>query len=118
MARRRLAPDEEARLIQEAEAQREGEEALPPARPIDRGTNPSVVLSVRIPVTEMERLRRMSRSRGLSLSALVQDAIDALLSESGPRISSSPARTLRLALPSLEASSTSSSQPARQLSQS
>lgn len=115
MAGRRLTPDEETRLIQEAESQRAGVEALPPARRIDKGASPSVVLSVRIPVTEMERLRRLSRTRGLSLSALVQEAIDALLSDSGPRISSSPARTLRIAASGLEPSSTSSSQPAWQL---
>jgi hypothetical protein len=78
LGRRELTPEEESRLAAEAESRRGDAEEWDFARPakIDRGGSPTAVLSVRVPLSQMKELRRLAGQQGISLSRLLQSAID------------------------------------------
>ena len=108
MGTRRLTAAEEAALIADAEQARESDEELPAAIPARRAGEGSVVLSVRIPASQMARLKHVARERNQSLSSLVQDALMALESAPGPSIMSGRPRSLAVAVDRLSTSRTTS----------
>jgi len=78
VGRRELTPEQEKALAAEAEARRGDADEWDFARPakIDRGGSASAVLSVRVPLSQMKELRRLAGQQGISLSRLLQSAID------------------------------------------
>jgi hypothetical protein len=78
VGRRELTPEQEKALAAEAEARRGDADEWDFARPakIDRGGSASAVLSVRVPLSQMKELRRLAGQQRLSLSRLLQDAVE------------------------------------------
>jgi hypothetical protein len=78
MARRRLTPEEEHALAKAAEERATGDEEwdFARAKPENRGRNPTVVLSGRVPVVYAQMLRRMAIARRCSISDLVKQALE------------------------------------------
>lgn len=83
MARKQLSPDDESRLIEDAEAARDGSSKLLPS-PLRKAPGGSVVLSVRLPMERAMALRQLAAERGESMSELMDAAVDALLVARGP----------------------------------
>lgn len=86
MARRNLDPAEEERLIAEVEARRDAGEPLGEGRPVNRGTDPSVVLSVRISLEQMRLLRAVAQQRRETVSDVLKDALYAYTGIGGSRV--------------------------------
>ena len=82
MGRRQLTPEEERQLAADAESDRGDAAVWDFGRPtkIDRGKSPTAVLSVRLPLSQMKELRRISGRERISLSRLLQNAIDYYIS--------------------------------------
>jgi hypothetical protein len=78
VGRRELTPEQERQLAEVAESRRGDTEEWDFARPsrIDRGRSPTAVLSVRVPLSQMKELRRIAGREQISLSRLLQNAID------------------------------------------
>lgn len=78
MGRRELTPEQERALAAESEARRDDAEEWDFGRPatIDRGRRPTAVLSVRVPLSQVRELRRIAGQQRLSLSRLLQDAVE------------------------------------------
>ena len=89
MARRRLTPDDEARMV--AEAQHKG---LGAPRQINRGVGSSAVLSVRVPALQLHALRKIAARKKLSLSDALKEALTGYLASPGLPISSSADRLI------------------------
>jgi predicted DNA-binding protein len=88
MARRELDAAEEERLIADAEqASEDGSLPLGPGRRVDRGPNPSSVISVRLPLASARRLRRLAGERNRTISELLNEAIDVWLAEPPTKVS-------------------------------
>jgi len=101
VARRRLTPDEEAALAAEAERLRDDETAWDYKHPrrVRRGGSPSAVLSVRVPLIQLQALRKIAAVEGIALSDLLKDALASYAASAGPQVSSSSPRHLRLHVP-------------------
>ena len=82
MGRRQLTPEEERQLAADAESDRGDAAVWDFGRPtkIDRGKSPSAVLSVRLPLSQMKELRHIAGREQVSLSRLLQNAIDYYIS--------------------------------------
>ena len=91
MARRKLTTDEEQRLREEAERVRTDQGLWEDYRPakVVRGKNPTAVLSVRVPLSQLRGLRAIAGQQGRSLSDVLKDAVDAYVAASGPQVTSS-----------------------------
>jgi hypothetical protein len=78
MARRRLTDEEEQALAKAAEERAAGDTAwdFAEAKPVNRGRNPTVVLSGRVPAVYAQMLRRMAIARRCSISDLVKQALE------------------------------------------
>lgn len=75
MARKHLTAEEEARLIEAAEAASESEEIVLERVPSRIRTDASAVLSVRLPLADVKALRAAAAREGVSLSALLQQLV-------------------------------------------
>jgi len=78
MGRRELTPEQESQLAAEAQSRRGDTEEWDFGRPtkIRRGRSPTAVLSVRVRFAQMKELRRIAGQEGISLSRLLQNAIE------------------------------------------
>ena len=78
MVRRRLTHEEELALAEAAEGRPTGDKEwdFAQAKPVNRGRNPTVVLSGRVPVVYAQMLRRMAIARRCSISDLVKQALE------------------------------------------
>jgi hypothetical protein len=85
MARRNISAAEERQLIADAEAHRDSGTRSTPAR-LRPSEDATAVLSVRLPMSQLRALRAVAAARGASLSAVLQDAVDQLVAERGPRM--------------------------------
>jgi len=101
VARSRLTPDEEAALAAEAERLRDDETAWDYKHPrrVRRGRSPSAVLSVRVPLIQLQALRKIAEAEGIAMSDLLKDALASYAASAGPQVSSSSPRHLRLHMP-------------------
>ena len=86
MAKRYLEADEETRLVAEIEAQRESDGVLGEGRRVNRGSEPTAVLSVRIPLEQMKLLRQVAGERRESVSEVLKDALYAFTGIGGSRV--------------------------------
>ena len=86
MARRILTAEEEKRLAAEAEDARDRELPLKRAG-VKVSEDATAVLSVRVPINQLRMLRSLAAERRVSLSTLLQDAIEQAVSNRGPRVS-------------------------------
>jgi hypothetical protein len=85
MARRVISAPEEEQLIADAERARDSGIAPTPTT-IRRAQDASAVLSVRLSTTQLRSIRDLATSRGVSISVLLQTAVDQLLAQQGPRL--------------------------------
>ena len=85
MARRNTSAAEERQLIADAEALRDSPTKATPVR-LRAAEDATAVLSVRLPMSQLRAMRAIAGARGVSLSALLQDAVDQLLAERGTRM--------------------------------
>ncbi len=78
MVRRRLTPDEEQALAEAAEQRTVGDKRwdFAAAKPVNRGANPTVVLSGRVPAVYAQMLRRRAIAQRCSISDLVKQALE------------------------------------------
>jgi hypothetical protein len=78
MVRRRLTPEQEQALAEAAEQRTAGDERwdFAAARPVNRGANPTVVLSGRVPAVYAQMLRRRAIAQRCSISDLVKQALE------------------------------------------
>lgn len=78
MVRRRLTQKEEQALAKAAEDRSVGSQEwdFARARRVDRGRNPTVVLSGRVPVVYAQMLRRKAIAERRSISELVKEALE------------------------------------------
>ena len=78
MVRRRLTPEQEQTLAEEAEQRTTGDERwdFAAAGPVNRGANPTVVLSGRVPAVYAQMLRRRAIAQRCSISDLVKQALE------------------------------------------
>jgi hypothetical protein len=85
VGRRKLTPEEESQLAAEAESRQGDADEWDFGRPkkIDRGRSPTAVLSVRVPLSQLKELRRTAQLEGISLSRLLQSAIDCYMAREG-----------------------------------
>lgn len=85
MGKRELTPEQESQLAADAESRRGDADEWDFGRPkkIDRGSRPTAVLSVRVPLSQMKELRRTAKLEGVSLSRLLQSAIDCYVARQG-----------------------------------
>ncbi len=86
MARRRLTDEEEQRLAQQAEAERDDPQNEWVSSPVRVSPGASVVLSVRLPIDRAQALRAAAADRKMSLSELLDEAVASLLAGGGPRL--------------------------------
>ena len=88
MVRRTLTRQEDEVLAKAAEERTSGEHwDFAGAAPVNRGRNPTVVLSGRVPVVYAQMLRRMAVTRRCSLSDLVKQALESYAAAPGPQVS-------------------------------
>ncbi len=88
MVRRRLTDEEEDALAKAAEDRTSDKDwDFSRGKPVNRGRNPTVVLSGRIPVVYAQMLRRMAVTRRCSISDLVKQAIESYAAAPGPQVS-------------------------------
>jgi hypothetical protein len=88
MVRRKLTRREEEALTKAAEERPSGEQwDLKRAKPVNRGSSPTVVLSGRVPVVYAQMLRRMAVARRCSISDLVKQALESYAVSPAPQIS-------------------------------
>jgi hypothetical protein len=92
MARRSLGPKEQARLIREAEEARDDDSVVLAAGRIKRGTDPTAVLSVRVPLAQLRQLRSIASRRAISLSELLKEAVDSHTGTGGVKVWDSSGR--------------------------
>jgi hypothetical protein len=98
MARRRLTPEEEQALAAQAERRSVGDAQwdFTRAKPVNRGRNPTVVLSGRVPVVYAQMLRRIATARRCSISDLVKQALESYAVAPAPQISYEGPRLMTL----------------------
>ncbi len=92
MAKRRLTADEERRLAEAIEQAAEKDELpLENPRRVDRGASPTAVLSARVSLATIQRLREIAGKQGIRLSHVVNAAVETYaweeLPEEGPTFS-------------------------------
>lgn len=78
MVRRKLTPEQEQELAEAAEqrALGDGRWDFDAAKPVNRGPNPTVVLSGRVPAVYAQMLRRRAIAQRCSISDLVKKALE------------------------------------------
>lgn len=84
MARRAMSRQEEEALVREAERLRDADTEPSGLR---FSPNATAVLSVRLPMNDLRTLRSIAKARRISLSALLQEAVEQLLATDGPKVS-------------------------------
>jgi ribbon-helix-helix CopG family protein len=88
MARKRMSQDDEERLIAEAESRKDDGEFwnLDEPRRINRGPEPTAVLSVRMPLSQIQAIRELAAERRVSLGELMRDALNVFAGLSAPTV--------------------------------
>jgi hypothetical protein len=86
MARRNITATAERKLAQQAEANRDDPSVEIVAVPLRVSVEASAVLSVRLPIDQIRTLRGLASARGISLSTLIHEAVQQLLSAPPPRV--------------------------------
>lgn len=85
MAKRRLTADEERRLAEAIEEAAEKDELrLENPRRVDRGASPTAVLSARVSLATIQRLKEIAGKRGIRLSHVVNTAVETFAWEERP----------------------------------
>ncbi len=88
MVRRKLTHEEEQALANAAEERISGDAVdFASAKPVNRGSNPTVVLSGRVPVVYAQMLRRMAVARRCSISDVVRQALESYAAVPAPQAS-------------------------------
>jgi hypothetical protein len=89
MARRKLTDAAEAQLVASAESDRDNPERVLRRSEVRVSTEASGVLSVRLPLDQIRALRQEAVKRGVSLSDLLQEAVNRFLGSPGGEVSTS-----------------------------
>ena len=89
MARRKLTREQEDQLIAASESLRDQTEAE--LARVEGSTSPSamMVLSVRLPFSDLQKIRALAEDSEKSVSQLMQAAVEALISKPSPSYSDS-----------------------------
>jgi hypothetical protein len=84
MARRRVSDREQKRLVDEVEALRETGDGWDFAHPrqVNRGSNPTAVVSTRLPIVQFRRLSKMAAAERRTVAELMKDALEAYIAVS------------------------------------
>jgi hypothetical protein len=110
MASRRILSDAEERaLAKSAEAARDASEKtwnLDAPKKVTRGSAPTAVLSVRLPLDQVQALRKIASITQRSLSEMVQGAVTTYIGTGGPALSTSDVRGMYVAVSELPVSGT------------
>ncbi len=92
MARKELTTQQEREIAVVAEeASSAGADVKQVSSRVSRGANPTAVLSVRVPLDQLQALRSIAQRRAMSLSEVVQEALASFASAGGPQVFSSQA---------------------------
>ncbi len=88
MARRKLTEEQESLLAQEMERLRDDASAWDFKKPkgVTRRAGASAVLSVRVSVPQLQRLRKVAASQGVGISEILKQALNSYVARSGPQI--------------------------------
>lgn len=89
MARRKLTASAEARMVASAEADRDDPGRVLRRSEVRVSNEASGVLSVRLPLEQIRVLRQEAAKRSVSLSDLLQEAVNRFLGSPGGEVSTS-----------------------------
>lgn len=90
MARKQLTSQQEREIAAAAEeASAAGADVNRVSARVSRGASPTAVLSVRVPLDQLQSLRAVAQRRAMSLSEVVQEAIASFAGAGGPQVFSS-----------------------------
>jgi hypothetical protein len=101
MARKVVTAADEAQLIADAEASRDDPNVVPVASGVTIAKDASAVLSVRLQMDALRTLRELAKARRMSLSELLQDAVDSLLGSPAPHVDVSESASRFIAMTSV-----------------